>query len=526
MFLWKPNRKTILAIAILILLSIPSVISLLRQGFFQSDDGEWMIIRFSAFHQALRDGQIPARFLSRLNNGYGYPVANFLYPGFMYLAEPVKLFGFGFVNTVKIILGFSMIGSALFAYFWLNKIFDKTSALTGALFYLYVPYHLFDIYNRGSVGEVLALVVVPFILYQIERKSFFWITAGISFLILSHNTLAVLFLPIIILYMILKRNKETSIVKQLNQYISILLPAFGLSAFFWIPAVFELHYTHFSSTIISDFSNYFAKIDLIGYSSILVIYLSLFLFVYYFKIKKKSNISTSLFLFFLFLGFLGIVLSSRVSLVLWRFLPSSFIQFPFRMLSYLVLSASFLSSYIIYFSKGIRRYCLLAFLIGLLFYSSFSYLFPKEFFNKGDNFYSTNEGTTTVHDEYMPNWIKDIPKEHFKNKLEILKGNGKIKDALFNNKTISFKYASIENSIIRINTIYYPGWNAYVDGKQVIIDYSNDKGVMDIVLTRGEKNIKLSFSETPLGLFADFISVVSFISLIILSKFHKTNKKF
>ncbi|MBI5019227.1 hypothetical protein HZB58_03065 [Candidatus Gottesmanbacteria bacterium] len=53
---------------------------LMRPGFFVSDDGEWMIIRLSAFYQSLADGQFPVRYLGRLNNSYGYPVANFLYP--------------------------------------------------------------------------------------------------------------------------------------------------------------------------------------------------------------------------------------------------------------------------------------------------------------------------------------------------------------------------------------------------------------------------------------------------------------
>src|SRR3989344_3219366 len=77
--------KKYLPIVILLLLMIPSIWFLLLPGFFESDDGEWMIIRFSAFYQALADGQFPVRFLGRLNNGYGYPVADFLYPGFMYL---------------------------------------------------------------------------------------------------------------------------------------------------------------------------------------------------------------------------------------------------------------------------------------------------------------------------------------------------------------------------------------------------------------------------------------------------------
>src|SRR3990167_1912376 len=78
---------------------------LARLGFFVSDDGEWMIIRLSAFYQSLAEGQFPVRFLGRLNHSYGYPVANFLYPGFLYIGSVIHRIGFSFVDSIKLILG-------------------------------------------------------------------------------------------------------------------------------------------------------------------------------------------------------------------------------------------------------------------------------------------------------------------------------------------------------------------------------------------------------------------------------------
>lgn len=74
---------------------------LMRSGFFITDDGEWMIIRLSAFYQSLADGQFPVRFLGRLNNSYGYPVSNFLYPGFLYLGSLLHILGASFSGCGK-----------------------------------------------------------------------------------------------------------------------------------------------------------------------------------------------------------------------------------------------------------------------------------------------------------------------------------------------------------------------------------------------------------------------------------------
>ena len=86
-----------------ILMSLLVLWPLLRHGFYISDDGEWMVIRLSAFYQSLAEGQFPVRFLGRLNNSYGYPVANFLYPGFLYIGSLLHFLGLSFVNSVKII---------------------------------------------------------------------------------------------------------------------------------------------------------------------------------------------------------------------------------------------------------------------------------------------------------------------------------------------------------------------------------------------------------------------------------------
>ncbi|MCL5969953.1 MAG: 6-pyruvoyl-tetrahydropterin synthase-related protein [Patescibacteria group bacterium] len=519
MFKHKINKKNIFILIILIVLSFPSVYSLLHSGFFQSDDGEWMVIRFSAFYQAFRDGQFPVRFLGRLNNGYGYPVANFLYPGFMYLGIPVHVLGFGFVNVIKIILGLSMAGSAVFSYFWLSKIFNRYSAFIGSLFYLYAPYHLFDLYKRGSVGEILALAIVPFIFWQIERRSLFWTSVGIGLLILSHNTLALLFLPVIIIYAVL--SKKFSIFplrSEVSNFQFSILTGLGLSAFFWIPAFFELSLTRFNETKISDISQYFSDINLIGFSSVFIIISPFIMLVYKFRAIKKDKVVFNRLIIFILLGVFSVFLSLKMSEPFWRFMPSSLIQFPFRLLSYLILSTGFLSAYIIYRLKGNIKYLISAVFVLILAFSSFSYLKPSEFFDKQEGFYATNEGTTTVQDEYLPKWESQKPTEHFKEKIEIVSGKGSIENLTYNSKKISFSFNSQNNSNIRINTIYYPGWKAFIDGNSTNVKYNNPRGIMELSVPEGNHHIKLLFSETPLRLTVDILSILSLFLLILVSK--------
>lgn len=490
-------KKSFFWILIIILVSAPSIAALLHSGFFQSDDGEWMIIRFSAFHQALRDGQFPVRFLTRLNYGYGYPVANFLYPGFMYIGEFFKFLGFGFVQTIKIILGLSMVGSLVFTYLWLSKLFSRWPSFVGSILYLYAPYHLFDLYKRGSVGEVLALCFVPFVLWQIERRSFLWTSLGIALLVLSHNTLSLLFLPIIIFYIF------TRSLGSILYFLPSVALGLGLSAFFWIPAIFDLQYTVFNKIQISEWNNYFPSLSLVGILSVLV-------FVWYFFKSRSGNNKTSNLM--CYGGIFFLFLSLSISSFVWKFLPVSFVQFPFRFLSIVILTTSFLTAFLLNKTKGKNGFLLGVILLVICFVSSFSYLTPKVFFDKGNSYYATNEDTTTVRNEYMPIWIKNNPEAHFQEKVKIIDGG--IKDLKIKSNRISFSTNSTIPTRVTINTVYFPGWNLTVDGKRSSIDYKN-KGLIQVEVPQGQHKIIASFSETPVRIVSNIISLVSVLGLIV-----------
>ena len=502
--LWlKENKKTLLFILLILLFSLPAVFSLLRPGFFKSDDGEWMVIRASAFYQALREGQFPVRFLERLNYGYGYPVANFLYPGFLYLSVIIHLLGFSFVSAIKIIFGLSMVFSAVFSFLWLSKFFDKYSATLGSLVYLYLPYHLYDLYVRGSIGEILALAIVPFLLWMIEINNFFITTIAIFALILSHNTLALLFLPLIIIYALLRKTMD------FRRFLSAIIFGVLMSSFFTIPAMLELGNTYFQSTQVSSISSYFPDISLISYPVIAIFLLGIFGFMYD---KKKEKV----FIFFIVITSVSLFFVFKESEIIWKALPSSFIQFPFRLLSVTILGISFITATIASRFKR-YKYIFVGIVILLLVIFSSPYLIPKEFVQRGDGFYTTNEATTTVKDEYTPLWVKEKPTKHYKSKVEVIDGQVKIQNLNHNSKEVRFDAQVDSSANIRINTIYYPGWDVFVNGQKTKIDFNNPQGVIGFNLDKSAKSVYVVFHETPLRLIADLLSFISLAVLLFAS---------
>lgn len=505
----KSNSHWLISVCLLLIISIPAVLPLLHDGFFLTDDGEWMIIRFSAFYQAFTDGQFPVRFLHRLNFDYGYPVATFLYPGFMYAAVPFHIFKIGFVDTIKIILGGSLIGTTIFTYLWLVRVFKKRiAALSGAIVSLYLPYHLYDVYTRGSVGEIFALFWVAFILWMIERKSIFFVSIGIAMLLISHNTIALLFLPFLFIYAFLRN------IFPFRQFMISVFFGLLLAAFFIIPVIFELSLTNFSQIKIANPLQYFASIQLVGVATFLIFFLSLVLFLSKKKLSTDNKLVVS---FVLFVTFLGIFFSSSFSSIFWQVIPSSFIQFPFRLLSYFVVTSAFLTAFIISEIQHVtKRVIILVCLAGLVIFSSLTFVQPREYFDKGEGYYFTNDATTTVQDEYMPVWSKEKLLQRAEKKVEIIQGEGKIGTIVYNNKQMTFVITAKENLRVRINVLYWPGWNTYIDDKIVSLSHDNPKGVIEFAVAKGTHQVKADFSETPLRFVADMISIVSFCLLLFL----------
>lgn len=467
-----------------------------------------MLIRFTAFYDELREGQLPVRWLGRLNHTYGYPAADFAYPGFMYIAAPIHATGFGFVKSIKILIALTILASSVGMYLWLSRLFGPFPSAIGAILYTYAPYHLFDLYKRGSVGELLALSIVPFILWQLERKSVFWTSLLIGLFLISHNILAMLFLPVIICYMLLNLFIEKEKKPLLYRYLTVLLVGFGLSAFFWIPAIHDLQYIVFSNTKVSEWQQYFSTIAIIGYQTFLVIAIV----VGYILLKKiqirKHRLTVLLFI----IGIGALFLATAISTPFWYVIPASFIQFPFRLLSVVILCIAFLGAAIVSVIQKKYQIPLGILLILCTLYPSYQLFAKIEYTDKGDMYYANNQSTTTTKDEYMPEWVKEEPLEQPKEKVTSTKGTVTLLENSSHRTT--FTVTSSVPTTVTVNTIYFPGWHIYDGSKELSVSYNDPKGVIQVVLPKGTHHVVATFAETPLRLVSDMISLFSLLFLL------------
>lgn len=505
--------KNILLIVLLFLVALPLIIPLLKSGMFISDDGNWMIIRLSDFHRSMVDGQFPVRWAGRLNHQFGYTVFNFLYPGVYYLGELIHLFKFNYVNSIKILFGLSIVGSLAFSFLWLKEKFTKKEAIIGSLVYVYFPYHIYDIYKRGSLGEALGFAVLPLVLWSINAGNIFIGSISIALLILVHNTFAMLSFLLIIPYAFFAKTN-------LKRSLFMILIGLGISAFFWIPALIDKQYTVFDSVNVSNWSEFFINgetFNLIGFGTVLIGILSLFR-----SIVKKEKVQT----FFLSFFIGSLCLSLPISDILWKILPlPSFVQFPWRFLSLTTITSAFLTAYLLHNLKPKMSLVIGGMLIVTFSFQTLPFLKNLTFEVKEEGYYSTNEGSTTVKNEYMPKWVTTPMNQRAQNRVEIIKGNGRVNITTQNSRIIKGRTESSEDINVRINKVYFPGWYAKIDQLDVPIRYKDMNGVMNILVSKGNHNFEVVWKETPIRLFADLISIVSYMSLVCIYALNKLRNK-
>ncbi len=362
-----------------LLLSLPVIGPLLQPGYFWgAHDARHSVYFLYQFDKAIRDGVWYPRWSPDFAFGYGYPFFNIYGPLSSYLGEIFHLAGLDIVNAVKVVFGLSALLSGLAMYLFVRRLLGPASGLIAALTYVYIPYHLFDLYVRAALAESVGFVFVPLTLWGFYEAvtrprltAVLWAALAYAGLMFTSNLLALLFTPILGLYvafmLLTNQRMANGITHHASRlFASSLPPAFvlflglGLSAVFWLPAFLEYRFVRVDQWVGGrfafgdDFVEFFQLFSprwgfgasipgpddqtgfQIGLAATILLILS-FLIV---PKLAAPQIRRSLY-FFQAITLVVLFLTIPVSYPVWTFLPlSTFAQFPWRLL---VVVAPFIS---------------------------------------------------------------------------------------------------------------------------------------------------------------------------------------
>lgn len=545
-----------------------SVRPLLANQFFRVHDfthGARVVEMFRGF----QDGQIPVRWSKNFGYGYGMPTFLFYAPlpyiigSFFYWITENLVFSLKIIWAVPSILSF--VGMYLFT----KKHVGRLGALVAATAFTLAPYRAVDLYVRGALGEIWGIALFPWVLWSIDQwfierkkidiKMIFLVTC----LFLSHNLMALFFIPVMGSYLLVKWLTTTKRKVSELFYLSLqMILAFGCSAFYLLPAFLEKNVTKFDEKILTgyfDYSLHFLYLRqyfqenwqyggsswgpdddisfFLGYGQLIGLgFLTILLVRYLFRFFSKNKTSfkqklNRLFIYhshrsitFAFSGvFLAIALFLAIqkSKFIWdRLEILQIAQFPWRFLSLSILFLAALLGYIFRFSVSQKvRLGIASVILVSLTLPAIKYFQPEKYLDDPSAFYYTDE--TRIRTQMSETWVDFLPKQ-FNEKI----GATELRFHTDNPASDTQAELLVDRShqmLVRTNftalttlTFHvgaFPGWQASIQGQKVEYQQSKD-GLIELAVPSGEHLVGLTLERTKVQLFADLISVIALSGVI------------
>lgn len=558
-------KKKFKAKFLLILLVIPTFISLIRPGFFPMQD-DLQAFRVEQMVKCLKDFQIPCRWIPDMGYQFGYPQFNFYGPLPFYFGAVLNLVGIQVIDAVKVLFILGFILSAVSMFVFLKSLLDEKSAFVGAVLYTYAPFKAAEVYVRGSLSEFLTFIFLPLLFwssYQFIRfkkiKYLVWFSLSLFFLLTTHNLTSLIFLPILAIWSVTLTFLNKDWKSFLKMVLSTLL-GIGLSSFFILPLIFEKNYVHLETLtsgyfdyrqhfvdiyqlFISNYFNYGSSVlgpnDTVSLSTgqvhwvvaLLALFLSLFLY------KKYKNLSIIIWVLST-LELLVLFMMHQKSSFIWEKLSFLvYLQFPWRFLIDSVFVLSILDACAIFLLSKINKK--LAMIIGVIIIIATIFLHadffkPSQWLNITDvDKFSGNSWekqlTISIFD-YLPIYAKFPPTQKAPNLPEVLEG-----EANFINykKGSDYQVGNVDvkkDAILRLPLFDFPGMKVLVDNKLIDHNHNNCKneefclGLISFSIPVGQHFIKAELTDTPIRALGNIVSIISIVLILVLLS--KRDEKF
>ncbi len=524
-------------------ISIFPLLNLLTPGLLVSHDAWLHGGRIASFYQSLSDGIVIPRWAGNLNLGFGNPIHMFVYPLPSYVGSFFHFLGLGISDSIKTMLAASYILSGIIMYIWIKEFLGKNAAVVASVLYLFAPYRFIDLYVRGALGEHIAFLFMPLVCLSIlkinnlKKINFRKLLAGsiavsfsFAFLILSHNTISLIFIPFIIFYTLFLFYQNRS---KRNLLLTVFSLSYGtlLSSFFWFPAFFEGKYTLRDIVTAGEYAKHFVNpptliyspwtfggstffSNQLGIAHILLFTTSLFVFK---KMLNKNNKEKLLYIGTVIILFTSIFLMLKESNFIWQILTTlPKIQFPWRFLAITVFCLSLIGGLVV---SKINNRLILFLIIIFTIAPTIAYWHAKDYDTSFNDAYFKNEfrGTTDT-GEVSPIWsIRFMEKEAIA-PIEIIDGKAAVVTSERKSNYHNYVIKNDEKIRVKENTLYFPGWKVYDNGNLISdVEFQDPKnrGLITFYLEKGMHNIEIKFEDTKLRKFANYVTFISLIPILI-----------
>lgn len=516
----------------LIWLSLLTIITLLvtrhiwsTRGWIESHDGIFHVIRLEEFTQMFKLGHFPVRWAGNLDNGFGLPLFNYVYPGPYYLGLPLTYFGLSAKWAVKLLF---------IAFYWLGGVGVYTAlasrsrpiAFTASVLFLTAPYLLLNLFVRGALGELAAICLIPWVVVawqDLSKRGLSWYHPLAYFLLfLTHNFLSFLFLPFYLL--LLLSNKVSR-----KASVASLALSLGLASFFVLPMFLESqlvtsasagnytynyadHFLEPSQFITGNWGYGHSVLGLGDGLSFTLGFAYLALIALSFLVYPRALLPLVAVLFF----------TTSASHWLWELIrPLEIVQFPWRFLALAVVLLPYLVSQVL---PKLHKYALVTgiLLLGVSLWSMWTYSTPPYFMNNEqfakELYIHRTKTTTSSRLELLPRWTDQVERWRGSEDFRIVGGQANVSLATSSPLAVEILVDNQDPSttlLVRRN--FFPSWQAVTgEGKSVSLAPS-ELGEIQLTAPLGLTKLRVYVGSTAVESIANLFSVLTALVVLALA---------
>ncbi len=509
----------------------------------------------------MRHGLLYPRWLPDLGYGFGFPLFNYYAPLSYYLLLPLRWMGLS--AQTSILLGFAgaLWALAVAVYLWGRDLFGERAGFVAALAAVYGPYILHDVYRRGGLASVWALVWLTMTAWAARRTTrdgrprWLALTAlGSAALMLTHNITALMGVPLLLGYLLLLGRLHRF--RALARPLLALALGWGLSAFFWLPAFLERDYVQIYQLYLPrdfDFRYNFIQLSQlltpprpVDPSLInLIVPVSLSWAALALALAGWGPLGALLprevraHRWALSLATTGLALMALpISRPVWELLPFlRFIQFPWRFLAPATLTLALLAGIGAEVLMRRTQWVAPLLLLGLVLFA-LTWLYPLYYPAQRDPLppdqirYEAETGHlgATAAGDYLPRWVQERPSPEAllplyeaaapdfiipRLDLTSLPAGAHVLEARYGLTQAHLTLESDQPFRIRFLWYFFPGWQGWLDGQPLPLEPDGPHGLIAADIPAGRHTVTVVFGETPLRRWAWRLSGMGALLLLL-----------
>lgn len=533
-----------------------STVPVWLRGMPDAGDAVFHSMWYTNFARQFFAGELYPRWLSEMNDGLGSPVFFFYAPLPYYLTllfTPFLSGGAYGLRHLGASASLAVVASGLAAYLWLRELADENSAAVAAVLYVWMPYHLgIDLYGRVAFAELWAFVWMPLVLYGVALIRGGRVRFGVAGLALSYAALILTHLPSVLIFSpippLVALSATGAVGRRRATILTLagMLLGVGLAAVYLLPAMSTQEHVSLADMLPTLYGERWlgpprfslreleAQLSWAALTTFALLACALALS----RGGKADAAARREKVFWLAVASASFLLMTPASDFIWRLVkPLQSIQFPWRFNALLCLAATMLVARAIHSRGGWWRgaWKVSALVAACLIVSSWAAFTiwraaPAVHAGWGALAEVSRKRLDARRDapEYRPASAPSTQEAAFAELLERLcrageararvcpvEGAGEFTIEQWQPREIRLRVVSEQGVSFNVGQFYYPGWTAYVDGREHPLAPSRPDGLLQLALPPGAHELQLRLEKTAPETSGELISAASVILLLV-----------